>query len=173
MNFSLRAIIRARVAPNHRLSISSRLWTRALRELQARGDGTHESGAFILGTRNRARRQAVRFVYYDDLDPRALDTGIVEFDGASYGPLWQLCRETGLAVVADVHTHGGVGRQSPTDRANPMIATPGHIAIVVPELARRFVRPNELGVYEYRGQHQWTEFTKTEAARYFYVGIWG
>jgi hypothetical protein len=66
----------------------------ALRELGRRGEGTHESGAFVLGTKDRDRRRAVRFVYYDDLCPGALDTGIVAFDGAGYGLLWQLCHET-------------------------------------------------------------------------------
>ena len=173
MNFSLRATIRAFAAPEHRLSCSSRLWNEGLRELRRRGEDTHESGAFLLGTEHKSRRRATRFVYYDDLDPRALEAGIVVFDGAGYGPLWQLCRETGLSVVADVHTHDIAARQSPTDRAHPMVATPGHVAIVVPDLARRSVRPSEFGVYEYQGQHRWKEFTGPAAARYFYVGFWG
>ena len=39
-----------------------------------------------------------------------------------------MCRETGLSVVADVHTHGGIPRQSDADRRHPMIAVTGHIA---------------------------------------------
>ena len=173
MSFSLRAIIRAFAAPEHRLSCSSRLWNEGLRELRQRGEDAHESGAFLLGTEDHGRRCVTRFAYYDDLDPHALDSGIVVFDGAGYGPLWRLCRETGLTVVADVHTHGAVARQSPTDRANPMIATLGHVAIVVPDLARHLVPPSELGVYEYRGQHRWNEHTGTAAALYFYIGFWG
>lgn len=173
MSFSLRAIIRAFAAPEHRLSCSFRLWNEGLRELRQRGEDAHESGAFLLGIEHKGRRRVTRFVYYDDLDPHALDSGIVVFDGAGYGRLWKLCRETGLTVVADVHTHGAVARQSATDRANPMIATPGHVAIVVPDLARRHVTPSEVGVYEYQGQHRWREHTGTAAARYFYVGFWG
>jgi hypothetical protein len=173
MNFSIRAIIRVLAAPEHRLSCSNRLWAEGIEELRRRGKDVHESGAFVLGTVWRGRRQAVRFVYYDDLDPGALATGIVVFDGSGYGPLWQICRQTGFSVIADLHTHATVGRQSPTDKVNPMIAKPGHIAIVVPNLARRAVRPGELGIYEYAGQHCWREFVGAAAERYFYVGRWG
>src|SRR5579871_2672857 len=121
MTFSIRATIRALAAPEHRLSCSATRWRGGLHELARRGEGHHESGAFLLGRQHGGRRVVERFVYYDDLDPYCLDTGIVVFDGAGFGPLWALCRETGLRVVADVHTHGGGrARQSPLDRDNPM-----------------------------------------------------
>ncbi len=104
MTFSIRATIRVLAAPEHRLSCSTGLWRAALAELGRRGQGHHESGAFLLGHQRGARRGVERFVYYDDLDPHCLDTGIVVFDGGSFGPLWALCRETGLSVVADLHT---------------------------------------------------------------------
>lgn len=113
-----------------------------------------------------------RFVFYDDIDPECLDTGVVVFHGAAYGRLWELCRITGLKVIADVHTHPGPGRQSSIDQRNPMIAQKGHVAIVVPDFARRAFLVSELGVYEYLGNHRWREFTGKSATRYFYVG-WG
>ena len=173
MTFSLRKTIRALVAPEHRLSCSSKLWRAGLTELHRRGGGRRESGAFLLGSRDGARRGIDRFVFYDDLDPGSLDTGIVVFDGAGYGPLWRMCRETGLQVVADVHTHPGVARQSPADRDNPMVAERGHLALIVPEFAQRRVGPSELGIYEYEGDHRWRDLTGKEAAKFFHVGIWG
>ena len=121
MTFSMRAIIRGFVAPEHRLSCSKAVWQQGLVELGRRGQGRRESGAFLLGHQRGTRRSISRFVFYDDLDPHCLDTGIVVFDGAGFGPLWALCRETGLRVVADVHTHGGRGpaRQSHLDREGP------------------------------------------------------
>ncbi|HEX5435579.1 MAG TPA: hypothetical protein VFW98_00360 [Gemmatimonadaceae bacterium] len=113
-----------------------------------------------------------RFVYYDDLDPRCLDTGIVIFDGAGYAPLWHLCRETGLQVVADVHTHPGIARQSGTDRSHPMIAVRGHIAVIVPDFARRQPALEDLGIYEYRGGHQWTNLSGPDAGRVVYTRFW-
>jgi proteasome lid subunit RPN8/RPN11 len=173
MTFSMRAVIRACVAPDHQLSCSARLWRAGLQELAQRGEGKRESGAFLLGERWRSRRRIRRFVCYDDLDPCCLETGIVVFDGAGYGPLWQLCRETGLDVVADVHTHPGLAQQSDADRRHPMVATAGHIAIIVPWFAERVVTPADLGVYEYRGQHSWTDHSGQDARRFFYIGIWG
>jgi proteasome lid subunit RPN8/RPN11 len=173
MTFSMRAIIRGFAAPEHRLSCSRTLWQRGLAELCRRGHGRRESGAFLLGHQRGIRRSVTRFVYYDDLDPDCLDSGIVVFDGSGFGPLWTLCRDTGLRVVADVHTHGGLARQSPLDRDNPMIAIAGHVALIVPSFAQRLVDPRELGVYAYLGEHRWQDHSGSGAAHFFYVGMWG
>src|SRR2546430_11791246 len=105
MSFSIRTTIRGLVAPEHHLSCSSKVWRAGLIELKRRGDGCRESGAFLLGKNYGQRREISDFAFYDDFDPHCLDTGIVVFDGAFYGLLWQRCREEGLEVVADVHTH--------------------------------------------------------------------
>ena len=173
MNSSIRTIIRGLVAPEHRLSCPAHLWRAGLAELRRRGDGRRESGAFLLGRRDGQRRAIARFAYYDDLDPRCLDSGIVVFDGAGFPALWSLCREAGLEVVADVHTHPGAPRQSPADRANPMIAQAGHVALIVPDFARRGRRAAELGIYEYAGEHRWRDCGGARAGRFFYIGIWG
>lgn len=173
MNFSMTKIIRALVAPEHRLSCPSRLWREGLLELRRRGEGRHESGAFLLGTRAGRRRNITRFVYYDDLDQHCLDTGIVVFDGVGYGPLWKLCRDARLEVLADIHTHGGRATQSTLDRDNPMIARPGHVALIAPHFAAQVFRPTELGVYEYSGEHKWKDLSGPDADQYFYVGFWG
>jgi proteasome lid subunit RPN8/RPN11 len=172
MTYFIQAIIRALVAPDHRLNCSSSLWKRGLLELKFRGAGQRESGAFLLGFTDRDRRTITRFAFYDDLDKQCLDTGVVVFNGSAYGKLWDLCRTSGLMVVADVHTHPGLAGQSFIDQRNPMIAQKGHVAIIVPYFARRVFRANELGVYEYQGGHCWKEFNGKNATRYFYIG-WG
>ena len=171
MTFSIRRITRAFVAPRHRLSCSSRLWKEGLRELRKRTEGVHESGAFLLGYQEGARRRITRFVYYDDLDPQSLDSGIVVFDGSGYGPLWQCCRDSGLSVVADVHVHGGIARQSNADRDNPMIALPGHVALILPRFAERIFWTTELGIYEYLGEHKWKDWSGMTAKQFFYIGL--
>lgn len=174
MTFSIQATIRALAAPKHRLSCSTGLWRDGLAELGRRGAGRRESGAFLLGRHYGFRRTVERFVFYDDLDPHCLDQGIVVFDGAGFGPLWALCRETGLRVVADVHSHGsGHARQSSLDRDNPMVAHAGHVALIVPDFARRVVAPAQLGVYEYLGEHRWRDQSGPGAGRFFYLGMWG
>ena len=155
MNFSIRETIQACVAPEHRLSCSKRLWVEGLSELRRRGKGVRESGAFLLGKSYRRHRRVEQFVYYDDLDPACLDTGIIVFDGSYFGQLWTLCRARGLAVVADIHTHPDQPWQSPTYRENPMVALAGHLALIVPDFAQREVAPAEIAVYEYLGAHQW------------------
>ena len=171
MTFSIQAIIRVLAAPSHRLSCPKALWTDGLAEVARRGEGQHESGAFLLGYRNGGRGRVVRFAYYDDFDPSCLDAGIVVFDGSGFGPLWELCRQTGLRVLADLHTHGGFGpaRQSALDRDNPMIAQPGHVALIVPNFARDF-NMRDIGVYEYLGGHKWRDHSAARLRRFFYMG---
>jgi len=173
MSFSIQATIRAFVAPEHRLACPAPLWGALLEELRRRGQARTESGAFLLGETHGKRRHVEAVAYYDDLDPDSLKSGVVVFDGRGYGPLWALCRETGRSVVADVHTHFGEAFQSNLDRNNPMIATAGHVAIIVPFLAQGSVQVADLGVYEYEGAHRWRDFSGARASRYFYVGFWG
>ena len=170
---SIRTTIAAYVAPKYRLSCSSQLWKRVLRGLKERGGGRRESGAFLLGTEVGERRRVERCILYDDLDPGCLDSGIVEFDGAGYAPLWQFCRETGLKVVADVHTHPRRARQSGLDRTNPMIAKAGHIALIVPDFAQRHFDIEEMGMYEYQGEHTWIDHSGVKGGGFIYIGLFG
>ena len=171
MNFSIRRTIARLFAPQHRLSCSWFLWRRLLASLRQRGgDGQGESGAFLLGQRNDGRARIKQFVLYDDLDPNSLKTGIVRFDGRYYSGLWELCRKTGLVVVADVHTHPDGAYQSHSDQANPMISSAGHIAIIVPRFAAAPIHTSELGVYLYEGAKQWTPIRSDERRRFLKIG---
>ena len=66
-----------------------------------------------------------------------------------------MCRERGEIVVADVHTHGGEAGQSDSDRKHPIIAEPGHIAMILPNFAAPPLRLREVGLYRYLGRFNW------------------
>jgi hypothetical protein len=172
MTFSLRTIIRAVAAPDHRISCTRSLWNTILQQLDQRGERRHEAGAFLLGVEHGRRLAVKDAVFYDELDPSAYDTGVCVLHGDAFAKLWTLCRERGLTVVADAHTHGGAGIQSYEDRTNPMIARARHVAIIVPNMARPPVEHAALGIYEYRGEHQWTKRSGGNPKRFFYVGLW-
>jgi hypothetical protein len=36
-----------------------------------------------------------------------------------------------------------------------MVAQSGHIALIIPRFARMPIRPKEIGIYEYLGNHNW------------------
>jgi hypothetical protein len=171
MTFSIKATIRAWLAPEHRLTCPSRYWREIVAELYRRGQNRHEAGVFLLGAERDERRDVRVAVYYDDLDPEAYATGVCVLHGDAFAKLWALCRERKLTVVADAHTHFGTGNQSDADRTNPMVARTGHIAIIVPDFARWPIRRHRLGVYEYRGQHKWID-RSARARRFFYTGFW-
>jgi hypothetical protein len=139
------------------LTCNQVLWQRLLVGLRERGlQGRRESGAFLLGQPAAGTARICDFVLYDDLDPRSLERGIVHFDGRYYAALWQLCQRTALTVIADVHTHPLGAQQSPSDRAHPMIATAGHIALILPRFAMdAVVRREEIGMYRYLGTQRW------------------
>jgi len=140
--------------------------------LRERGRGcTRESGAFLLGNRSNGRTQILDFVLYDDLDKKCLDTGIVHFDGRHFGALWELCKARGLTVIADIHVHPGGVQQSESDRAYPMIARAGHLALILPEFAAGRISRADVGIYRYRGAKQWDDIPARARHGFFYIGI--
>ncbi len=143
-----------------RLRISRLTWHRMIRELRLRGDGSRESGAFLLASLtihadSTSAPTVRRVIYYDDLDPACL-TGGITLAGHAYDTLWQICAESRLSVVADIHTHPlRWVDQSPMDAANPMIGIPGHLALIIPRFAASPVNISEVGVHVYEGRHLW------------------
>ena len=172
MIFLIKSIIRALVAPNHRISLPIPLWRRLSTELERRGANSHESGAFLLGVRHGERREVVDVVFYDDLDADAYSTGNCVLHSPAFARLWSLCREHKLTVIGDVHTHPGLAHQSSSDRTNPMVARVGHVAIIVPQFAAAPIDVDQLGIYEYRGNHRWFDRSARNGGRFLYVGMW-
>jgi hypothetical protein len=171
MTFSIKATIRAFVAPDHRITCNARRWRRIVGELERRGGRRHEAGAFLLGHETSSRREVTDTIYYDDLDHDAYASGVCVLHGDAFAKLWAECRRRKLTVVADVHTHGGAAYQSGSDKTNPMVARPGHIAIIVPDFAAWPIAAGRLGIYEYRGQHEWTDRTHPKTRNFLYTGF--
>lgn len=141
------------------------LWAQLIEHLRLQGDGVRESGAFLLGRKTEVGRVMTRFLPYEQLQVDALHDDYVALTAASFAKLWELCRADGLTVVADAHTHRFGAGQSRSDRTNPMVALAGHVAFIVPRFAQGKVRPQDLGMYVYEGNHQWATFSGSEVAR--------
>ena len=93
MNFSIKATIRAFVAPKHRLVCSKRLWEQILIDLARRGGHRTESGVFLLGVSHGIYREVLDAISYDDLDPDAYSSGVCVLHGDAFAKLWSACRE--------------------------------------------------------------------------------
>jgi proteasome lid subunit RPN8/RPN11 len=148
-------------------------WIRLIRDLRCRGEGRRESGAFLLGC--RGRRSKVRgYALYDDLDPTALDTGMIVIHASGFRSLWKRCRSLKLDVVADVHTHpNDITRQSEIDRQNPLIPRVGHIAIILPRFASTPLwRLRSVSFNEYLGNYQWRTWSPRERSRRLRLSLW-
>jgi hypothetical protein len=135
-----------------------------MRQLAERGEGRRESGAFLLARSGWRGDRVIDWILFDDLDPDSLN-GSVSIRGEAFSRLWATCRERGVKVIADVHTHParGVG-QSSIDQANPMVARRGHVGLIVPSFARGRVRPRDVGFHVYRGDRSWDAFHRKAAA---------
>lgn len=172
MNYFNLATMRHILAPRHELSCSWFLWRRLKTKLRERGDRCRrESGAFLLGHREGSRARISDFVLYDDLDPHALDSGIVRFDGRYFGDLWAICKSRGLTVVADVHVHPGGSSQSESDRAHPMICRAGHIALILPRFATGSQPRRDIGIYRYLGRKRWETVERSARRIFFHIGL--
>jgi len=139
------------------LRIPRLLWHRLLRDLRARGELRGESGAFVLGNREGSIDRARSYVPYDELDPHAIESGIIRFSSEGYSHLWNVCRVRGQRVVADVHTHPADRvEQSNSDQAHPMIPERGHLALIVPRFAQTTSWTlRAVGQHEYLGGSRW------------------
>jgi len=137
------------------LDFSTGLWAKLLAHLRIQGQGVRESGAFLLGHKNTTERIVTGFLPYERLQPDALQEDYVSLSAASFSRLWSICAEHNLSVVADVHTHRFGPQQSRSDKANPMIALAGHVALIVPSFAQGNIEIKDIGVHVYRGNHQW------------------
>jgi proteasome lid subunit RPN8/RPN11 len=126
-----------------------------VRQLRRRGNGKRESGAFLLGRRDEDGGTISAFVFYDDIDPDALSKGYVHLAGSALNKVWDCCAETGLEVLADVHTHPGLADQSSSDREHPMVAIRGHTALIIPNLAQSALNLRAVGVYRHLGALKW------------------
>ena len=163
MGYWLATVARSLLGRRPELICDPAIWDNGVSQLAHRtSGGRRESGAFLLGKRGTPS-VIERFVYYDDIDPEALETGIVLIDGRRLGDLWTICRESKLDVVADVHVHPGSFRQSASDKANPIIAEKDHIALILPDFARGSNLPGKIGIHRYLGNRQWRD----ESDRWF------
>lgn len=144
-----------------KLICNSDIWSEGIAELKRRTRrGMQESGAFLLGKEeDNSVKRILEFIFYDDIDPHALDTGIVRFAGNKLPKLWEICRARGYGIVADVHVHPGAYYQSASDQADPVMPREGHLAIIIPDYACRFTTPGGIGLYEYKGNGSWVTHT--------------
>lgn len=153
-----------------RLIFPGATWLQLTRELHRRTEACHESGAFLLGEKTENSRFVRELLYYEELDPNAYSTGVCVLHADAFGRLWDRCAATGLSVIGDVHVHGLGSGQSREDRENPMIARAGHLAVILPYMARPPVRLGLVGLYEYLGGHRWRSHGGRDVARLLKIG---
>jgi hypothetical protein len=154
-----------------RILCRRKVWEAGVCELARRTLGEkRESGAYLLGrTLRNGMHEILDFVFYDDVDPEALSTGIVTIRETALPRLWEICRAKGYGVVADVHVHPFGYGQSESDSANPVMPRAGHIAFILPNFARGRPHPGMIGMYEFLGGGRWEDHSVRGSA-FFRLG---
>ncbi|RFS15687.1 Mov34/MPN/PAD-1 family protein [Emticicia sp. C21] len=138
------------------MKISFYRWLCLTIGLRRRGKGIRESGAFLIGKVGSTRISKI--IFYDELDPNAFKSGIIELEGLGHGKLAEMLKNFRGEVLADIHTHpiGCSTRQSDSDRRHPMVRLKGHIAFIAPDFAlNKFLMPKDCSAYLYEGSFKW------------------
>ena len=73
--------------------------------------------------------------------------------------------------MADIHVHPGGTHQSKSDRAYPMIAQAGHLAIILPRFAAGPVSKREIGIYRYQGAKRWQTIAPAARRAFLHIGL--
>lgn len=146
------------------------LWEDLISQLHRRTEGFHESGAFLLKDKGSDGRLVSAVTYYDELDQHAYSSGACILHADAFGRLWSLCAANNLTVLADIHVHPFGAGQSKEDRENPMIARAGHVAIILPSMAKPPIPMREIGIYEYQGGHRWQTHSGPHSQSFLQIG---
>lgn len=146
------------------LEFRANVWASLMLDLQRRGKGHRESGAFLLGQAGPSVKTVIDWLAYDELDRGSLNYDYVRLSTEAFSRLWSICADRGMEVVGDVHTHPLGPAQSLSDRANPMVSISGHMALIVPRFAMGNVMPSDVSVNVYLGSHKWVSHFGLQAA---------
>lgn len=147
-----------------RLEFLPEVWKGLMADLHRRGGDRRESGAFLLGQVTQDAKIVSEWVSYEDLDPASRKHAIIRLDTCAFPRLWQVCADREVQVLADIHTHPGRPIQSRSDRAYPMLALTGHIALIAPRFARGTVKPSDVSFNVYAGGGRWNSYYGANAA---------
>jgi hypothetical protein len=127
-----------------RLEFLPGVWNGLMGDLHQRGGGRRESGAFLLGQVTKDAKVVSEWVSYEDLDPASRKHAIIRLDTSAFPRLWQVC----------------------ADRAFPMLALSGHIALIAPRFARGAVKTTDVSFNVYAGGGNWNSYFGADAASF-------
>ena len=151
------------------LEFAPGVWSSLMKDLRQRGGGRRESGAFLLAEAERDDHVVRAWLPYDVLAPESLAYAYVRLEPDAFSRLWAWCAQNGMEVVADVHTHPSGPRQSPSDRAHPMVSLRGHVALIVPWFAQRSVQPFDCSFNVYLGDQRWLSYVRKDAENFIAI----
>lgn len=140
------------------------IWAGLMEDLRVRGRGERESGAFLLAAADADSPLVTSWLPYDELAPESMAVAYVRLEPDAFTRLWAFCAEKKVKVVADIHTHPKGPGQSFSDKKHPMLAFPGHVALIAPWFAQRSPKPHDVSLNVYQGGGKWLNYYRGDAA---------
>lgn len=132
--------------------------------------GTHRLEGLVLWLGNIEPGTAhVTRAFIPDQQPVADEDGVGYFVGGE--TLFELNRglaETGLRLIAQVHSHPGRAYHSETDDRYAIVTADGGLSLVVPNFGRAPADPAAWAVYRL-SRRQWCELAAEERERLFAI----
>ncbi len=109
----------------------------------------------------------VRRAFTPKQQPISSEEGVGYFvDGNTLFQLNRDLSETGLRLIAQVHSHPQEAYHSAADDRYAIVTADGGLSLVVPHFGRAPADPNFWAVYRLRG-HSWKELNKSEIKMLF------
>lgn len=130
------------------LEVPAAALARLLADVVRFGDNGLETGAMLLSSRRDRHADVLALCGEHGIERRA-DQFVIS--GAALAQLFDWTDEAGARVVAQVHSHGGLARMSPTDRRFGLTVE-GFTSAIVPHFGRPPNDPAAWGWWRFQDQ---------------------
>jgi Prokaryotic homologs of the JAB domain len=159
----------SRPVPISRITVERSLLAEMLRGMQQLGQHGCELLVLWLGDIDANGYATVRNAFVPKQKPIAGEDGVGYFvTGETLFHLNRGLSETGLRLIAQVHSHPTVAYHSEADDRYAIVTADGGLSLVVPNFGHAAVDPATWAVYRLRHK-QWQELSEPEVQQLFSV----
>lgn len=138
------------------IKISSSLWQKTQKGLATRGAGERESACLWVGQRGKEIWLVKGIIFLDDIPGTISNRRYHHTPKEVVNKIYQVLRNEGLQIIADVHTHpGGNVEMSNLDKNHPIEYRIGLLSIILPNFGFAPVTLRNTGFHEYLGNDKW------------------
>lgn len=156
----------SRLADVHRVFVEDGVVSATLASLQEAGEREFECLALWLGSVDRDRAVVSEIIVPTQKAVRSED-GVGYFvESDELFELNKMLADSGLRLIAQVHSHPGEAYHSTTDDEYAIVTVEGGFSLVVPDFGHASPNPATWAVYRLK-HGEWKELTSRQASQIF------